>query len=351
MDMSRLILREMKDGEQKALQKLGQKSFPLLEGWFVGMPKAAMVAEYEGNAIGCMMYKFVLAGKKKIAYIDQAFVDPAFHGMGVARRLYTETFQHIWEQGCDGITALVKDDNVGSWKPCMNNGFRRVSVPEAVKQLGFGGLLRLCLVTPLALGVGMDFDLVMKDVPLQNKQGGIRQALAFFLVNLLFAAPLWIRLAVMSPERLVPSLLAFLTVLALLLLPRLLMAVCRREAWRFRFNNCGGLIPFILSLMGNVFPMNANWYPDVYENSSAFLKRMAIPELIKWALFLPLPLLALLPGLYWRALSQISSYILLFSVLPLYPFEAFGAGRVFRYSKVLWAITAALTLLALIFLY
>lgn len=136
MEIQNLIVREMRDGEQKALVKLAHKAFPCFEALFVNHPKRAMVAEYDGQLVGGMMYKFNYAGNKKVAYIEQAFVDPAYHGNGVAKQMYTQTFRFLWEQGCDAITALVKDDNIGSWKPCMDNGFQRVSITEACKRIG-----------------------------------------------------------------------------------------------------------------------------------------------------------------------------------------------------------------------
>lgn len=50
---------------------------------------------------------------------------------------------------------------------------------------------------------------------------------------------------------------------------------------------------------------------------------------------------------YLRSVSQIICYYLIFIIIPLYPFEALGAGRIYRFSRLLWLFTAVLTVLEL----
>lgn len=93
--MDDLIIRQMKEGEQKALIKTAKRAFPFFEGLFVGTPKRAMAAEHKGKIVGGIMYKNVNAGRKNIVYIAEAFVDPGYHGKGVGKKLYAETFDFI----------------------------------------------------------------------------------------------------------------------------------------------------------------------------------------------------------------------------------------------------------------
>lgn len=41
----------MKDGEQKEIVRVGKRAFKLMEAWFVGTPKLAMVADYNGKIV------------------------------------------------------------------------------------------------------------------------------------------------------------------------------------------------------------------------------------------------------------------------------------------------------------
>ena len=45
IEKNKVIIRPMKDGEQKEIVKVGKRAFKLMESLFVGTPKLAMVAE------------------------------------------------------------------------------------------------------------------------------------------------------------------------------------------------------------------------------------------------------------------------------------------------------------------
>lgn len=85
LEKNKLIIRPMKDGEQKEIVKVGKRAFKLMEALFVGTPKQAMVADYNGKIAGSIMYKYFNTKTKKIAYIDEAFVEPEFSGMGIGK--------------------------------------------------------------------------------------------------------------------------------------------------------------------------------------------------------------------------------------------------------------------------
>ena len=136
MDLSKITIRAMRDGEQKEMQQIGKRAFQFVEALFVGRPQKAMAAEYEGRLVGGILYKEFTVRQKRIAYIDEAFVDPDYQGMGIGKKLYTETVEALWKQNYHVLTALVKDDNAGSWKPFLDNGFRRVSVYRIIKEIG-----------------------------------------------------------------------------------------------------------------------------------------------------------------------------------------------------------------------
>lgn len=342
--MDDLIIREMKEGEQKALIKTAKRAFPFFEGLFVGTPKRAMAAEHKGKIVGGIMYKNVNAGRKNIVYISEAFVDPDYHGKGVGRRLYAETFDFIRKQGCDGMTALVKDDNAASFKLFMDNGFKRVSFFEAMRHIGPAGIIKQYFMTPLLFATGMDFYMNMEGITEKEKRGPVSQITAFFLTNILLLLPIWIKLL---GGELFPYALAYIALLALFSAPRCVAALLSGEKSSIRFNNGGGLVTFLVSFGGNAFPMNINWYPEKYADSDAFRRKMAVPELIKWCIFTALPLLAFAQNGYLRAIAQLSCYFLIFMILPFYPCEALGAGRIYKYNKKIWIATAVITCMEL----
>lgn len=347
MNKEKLIIREMKEGEEREIVKTGRRAFPAFEALFVESPRMTMAAVYEDKIIGGIIYKFISSGGKRIAYISEAFVDPDYHGSGVGTKLYKETFCYIWDQGCDGMTALVKDDNVASWKLFMENGFKRVGAFEVIRQAGISGALLQYLKTPVPFAVGMDFYMVMKETSVKEKDTGVCQLFSFLASNFLLLLPVWLQLFRRSPQSLPVFMSAYFTVLTLFVLTRYAGTLFSRRSWKFRFNNGGSFLTVLLGLFGNTFPMNGNWYPDKYENTPDFRRDMAIPEIIKWAVFSLAALLAFTGIPYLRSVSQIICYYLIFIIIPLYPFEALGAGRIYRFSRLLWLFTAVLTVLEL----
>ena len=51
IEKNKVIIRPMKDGEQKEIVKVGKRAFKLMESLFVGTPKLAMVADYNGKIV------------------------------------------------------------------------------------------------------------------------------------------------------------------------------------------------------------------------------------------------------------------------------------------------------------
>lgn len=51
VEKNEIMIRPMKDGEQKEIVRVGKRAFKLMEAWFVGTPKLAMVADYNGKIV------------------------------------------------------------------------------------------------------------------------------------------------------------------------------------------------------------------------------------------------------------------------------------------------------------
>ena len=65
MNKEKLIIREMKVGEEREIVKTGRRAFPAFEALFVESPRMAMAAEYEDKIIGGIIYKFISSGGKR----------------------------------------------------------------------------------------------------------------------------------------------------------------------------------------------------------------------------------------------------------------------------------------------
>ncbi|MDD3921429.1 MAG: hypothetical protein PHO41_09690, partial [Eubacteriales bacterium] len=146
------------------------------------------------------------------------------------------------------------------------------------------------------------------------------QAITYFIVNILLAFPLFLLALGKGSSYLLSNLLAFVTVFGLFLLPRLAAAVVFQKSCHFRLNHGGGGLAVWMGLFNNIFPMNANWYPNVYEKTPKLKRRMAIPELVKWVIFLLLPLLPADQSIYFDAVAKLGYVLLIFMIIPVFPF-------------------------------
>lgn len=347
MELSKIIIREMESGEEKKLLKVAKNAFRSIESLFVSKPETAMVAEYDGVIVGGMIYNIIDSSSKKIAYVDEAFVDFDYQGLGIGKKLYSKTFEHLWSFNCDVITAMVKDDNVGSWKLLEGNHFKKVSFNQIIKEIGFLPFIKHFYKTPFLIAVGMDFYVADKNNTVKEKKVGLSQFFMFIFANLLLLLPLWIKNFIENKNSFLQSFIAYFTVLLVFVCCRAIGKITGKNKCHFRLNNGGMLLPLLLSFFGCTFIINGNWYPDAYDHTDAFRKKLAIPELIKWLVFSLLPLLAFLDNTYCLTLSKTACFFLVFMIIPIYPFNHFGAGRIFRYNKKIWLVTFVISVVEL----
>lgn len=339
-----IMTRLMEPGEAPEVLKIARRAFSGAEALFVSKPKQAMVAVSGEKIVGAIQYKFYSAGGKKIGYYDYAFISPDYHNQGIGNILYKAVADYLLGQGCVALTALVKDDNPGSWSLFLKHGFTRISLPEMVRQFGLFGTLKLYLGSVYGIAVGMDYYVALPDQEcLPGKGGSEKQIAAYVLVNLLLPLCLLFQKSV--------NFGMFFTAYAIFIFGGIFAGyigtLLSKRKWHFRLCNGGGLICMLVNLLGNVFPMVGNWYPVTYENTGSFRRDMGIQALTGWLFVLVLSALSLVTDsqhLLIAYLSQIGSALLLYRVLAVYPFESFGGGRVYRWHKGIYVMMAAVSL-------
>ena len=342
--MGKIVIRPMEEKEAPSVQEIGRRAFVGMERWMIGKPKKALVAEEDGRLAGAVMYKFMKAGGKRIGYIDFAFVDPKRHNRGIGTALYGAAVEYLWAQeGCDALTALVKDDNVGSWSLFLKNGFARVSLPELVRQFGLGGALKQYFGAPFCLGVGMEYYVALreKDCP-SGKSGSAGQIAAHLLANALLFL---VALAGRTQHAFAFSAAYFALLLGGIAAGFVGTRFSRRD-WRFRHINGGALTCALVNLTA-LLPMVGNWYPIRHEKTREFRRDMGRVALCDWLFMLVMTAIATLGGMSHvviRFAGQIGTFFLIYRIIPFYPFESYGGRRVLDWSK--W-VYAAMTICSL----
>lgn len=347
-----ISIRMMNPQEAKEVQQLGRRAFMGLESLFVSKPKEAVVALDGDRIVGAVIMKFLKGNKgQTIGDFSAGFIDHDYRDLGIGGKLYKAATNHFWERGCDYITAEVKDDNVGSWSLLEKNGYVRTELLENFSHLGSKGMLSILLGTPVPYACGMDFYLASKKNPVKEKTTPTAvQIIVFLLLNLLLACTILI----LNPK---VQLTWFMLAYGILLLGDVL---CTRigagfgiRKWQYRMTNCGFLISLLIPLLGTVFPMSGNWMPRQYESTPKLRKELGISALAGWAF---IAILVILSGLdtdrhiLVTYLHSLGSMLLLYRIIPVYPFGGLGSARVYQMNKIIYAAMAGISLLVIFFL-
>lgn len=333
-----IVIREFQPGEERQIQKIGMSAFKSMEGLFISKPKHAKVAVVDGELAGSMYYQMVPCKKKSVCYITYAFVDPKFQGKGIGARLYRETIDYIRSLGCEVITALVKGDNVGSFGLIEHCGLRKCSMFEFAKLVGVKGILSVFWGTEHNIACGMDF----YSTDVKEKKGSRKELASYMILNtFILLLSFWSHKA-----EFLPYIGGAVTVLAFVALLGSMIRLISKQRWQFRMNNCGLLVTMIITAIGGVFPMIGRWYPEKYSLEKSARRELCISALLEWdGLILAGVLLGRLAPVqaYWKAVAMVVDMMLIYRMIPTYPYSEFGGNRVWKYNKILYGIHVLMT--------
>ena len=340
-----IMIRKMEPGESIQVKKLARKAFVGIERFFISTPKNTMVAVVDDKIVGGINIKIIESNGKKIGYFDAAFIDPHYHGQGIGKMLYEATTKYLWESGCDALSALVKDDNVASWKLFENNGFCLTSFVEATKHLGFLTMMKQYFTTPFFISNGMEYYLVVKNQKVMPKKViSSRQIIWFILANFILMLTSMLTRSAMQFSVFISS---YLFLLSVGVITGYIGTCFSKRQWHFRVNSGGGVIVALINMI-EIYPLIGNWYPLQYENTKSFRKDMGITALCEWLFLLIITLISYVFGAEYLFLAytyQIGSILLLYRILALYPFESFGGRRVYDWNKKIYLAMSIVTII------
>lgn len=344
-----IVIRKMEASESKEVKKIAAKAFGFgIERLFVSEPKEAMVALLDDKIVGGINTKYITSGKHKIGYYDTAFIDPNYHGQGIGKLLYEKTTEQFWKDKCTALSALVKDDNVASWKLFLNNGLKQVNILEVIKHLGFIATLKLYFTTPYFIGNGMEHYFTVKDRTVESKKiNTVKQIMLFLLANILILLA-----GAFTRSNMIP----FIAIIMVILLGSIgfgyIGTKLTKEKWNYRLNSCGAVLCVFITFLGNVFPLIGNWYPNKYTNSLKFRRNMGIVALCEWIYMMGITLTGILlkdSNYVFRLFADVGALLLVYKIIFVYPFEAFGGNRVLGWNKGIYAVCAILSAILIYF--
>lgn len=330
MDIS---IRQMKAEEASLVHKLGKGSFDFVDNIFIAKPKNALLAIRGEEIVGSTSYKiFPAKNSQKIGYVETAFVKKGCEGQGIGNILYKEITDFLKIQGCTTVTAIVKDDNVASWRLFEKNDYHILSFIKLWKEYGLGGSLHLGFEGLMFIAVGYHMWSTVKTV----KSNQLMQFFIFIILNIFAFIPRVFYLA--SLQDFIIQMVAVLILLVVPVLAGRLATLFYKEKWEFCVVRGGIFISLLVCAIGGIFPIVGRSFPKQYNHTDKLKRQMAIEALVEWTG----ALLLVVAGVYLKDEGRIWDFIrifgkglLLYRSIPIYPFESYGGGRIWGYNKAL----------------
>ncbi|MDL2234693.1 GNAT family N-acetyltransferase [Christensenellaceae bacterium OttesenSCG-928-L17] len=338
-----VVLRDMVPGEEKVLYKAALKSFSPVEALGASVPKRAVVATVDGEIAGAMfLAAFNGRGGQKIGYLSLGFIKKAYRGRGIGKQLFTAAVENQKTEGCNVITAMVKDDNVASWSLLERQGFSMPGFVAFFHEFGLTTGFMLWLKTLFCISCGMNFWVSKKIKPVKS----FPEMLSYLSINLFFILLCELLASVKTDEAMAIPLLGGLIVLSASILFGYIGSLLSGGTWRFGLTRGGILISGALMLLGTFFPLLGRWYPADWQNTASQKKALGMQAACEWGLLLLFYGITLLfiGGTLQTQILQNLYVLLLFRVVAVFPFEHFGGGRVCRWSKSAFVLLSVGTL-------
>lgn len=353
-----VTVRPMRPEEKWKVIKLGMASFHPVLALLVPMsinPDIIVAEGEDGGIAGAIFPRIIEVKGRKIGFVDFIFTAPSRQGQGIGGALLDAALEWFRRQGCEEALATVDGCNSPSWCLFHSRGFRRWRVSEQWREMGLHWL-------PLILRTAHFFDaggfylrrkLREEPDPVSFDRGVIPWAVSTLILGIL----LWVavlRRGIRTPFA--PGVIA-----GCLAIPFLYMAV--RTAMRyamaqklglpleFRPWESGVILASALTLaFGGFMPLTGAFYvaqPDFnYHRSRREAGLMALAEVLaSWGLmavfaaFKALGVssimvkLGFFAGIGWAVLDVLGW---------VFPSHATNAIHLWRWNKLIWAMTALL---------
>lgn len=340
-----IAFRKMEAKDKGKVIMLALRTFHSLEGVFIGNPKDAIVACDGEKIVGAATLNIYSYKKGTLGYVDYAFIDPNVQNAGIGKKMYAEVIQELKSRGCNEVAAVVRSDNVQSFHLFEKNGMNRCSLLQGYRILGFGGMVKLLLFTPYWAAACGDFYLTHSD----SKRGSISQILWYIWINVAF-----MMLGIITGKSSIFSyMLAGICTMSLTIAAGGIAGLFTKERWTFRLSTGGGLLSAILGIFQTFFPVVGKWYPEQFNKSKGQKRLLAVSALSEWYMLLLLYVIAnigLKDSAFLSSLSRVAGTLLVYRIIPTYPFNEYGGGRVYRYSKMIYLIQFVITLFLLMWI-
>lgn len=309
-----------------------------------GKPEWGFYAHEEEEYVGGVLLEKMGPGEGLLSWI---FVDSNAQGHKLGSRLLQAGIEDLDAEGLTTQFSLVRADNTASWNMFAKNGYTRPSVLKSLFGYSMKGLLKRFGYT-LATG----YSTWVRDDSRSN--ANVHPKRWAILKSLLFSLFIGAALSLSSVRGIEFFFVGMAVVAGITALRMLVAYPIARMSGPVRFDAPQGGTPLsvILALaFGAWWPTFGFFVPKAdiwrdrefarYNGLQAFATWMSLPLVYVGMRFL-------YPVVFSAGLEGILDLIIIYQVIPVFPFDGMDGAKVLNYSKVLYGVGAVVSVLAIV---
>lgn len=302
---------------------------------------------HEGDdLVGGVLLEKMGPGEGLLSFI---FVDSRAQGHTLGSRLLETGIQAMDDEGLKTQFSLIRADNTASWNMFARNGYTRPSVLKSLFGYSMKGLPKR-----LAYALATGYSTWVRDDSVEN--ASVHPKRAAILKSLLFSLFIGAALSLFSLRGIEFFFIGMAMVTGITALRMLVAFPIARMSGPVRFDAPQGGTPLsvILALVfGAWWPTFGFFVPkaDIWRDRE-FARYNGLQAFATWMslVLVSVGMSLFYPALFGLGLEVILGLIIVYQLIPFFPFDGMDGARVLNYSKLLYAVGVAVSALAIVFL-
>ena len=308
-------------------------------------PNWGFYAHEGDDFVGGVLLEKMSPGEGLLSWI---FVDSKAQGHKLGSRLLETGIHAMDEEGLKTQFSLVRADNTASWNMFAKNGYTRPSVLKSLFGYSGKGLLKR-----FGYSLATGYSTWVRDDSVEN--ASVHPKRWAILKSLLFSLFIGAALSLFSLRGIEFFFIGMAMVAGITALRMLAAYPVARMFGPVRFDAPQGGTPLsvILALaFGAWWPTFGFFVPeaDIWRDRE-FARYNGMQAFATWmSLVLVYVGMSLLyPALFTAGLEVILDLIIIYQLIPFFPFDGMDGARVLSYSKILYAVGVVVSLSVIIF--
>ena len=308
-------------------------------------PKWGFYAHEGDDFVGGVFIEKVSPTEGMLSWI---FVDPKAQGHKLGSRLLDAGIKAMDEKGLRTQFSLIRVDNTASWNMFAKHGYTRESVLRSL--FGYSGK---SFLKRLGYSFAMGYSTWVKDE--SRKNISIHPRKLALIKSLLFSLFIGMALSLFSIRGFEYFYIGIATVVGITALRMVVAYPIARMCGPVRFDapQGGTSLSLIVALVfGSWLPTFGFFVPekDIWSDHE-FARYNGLQAFATWMsmVFVYVGLGLFNPVFFSSGLEIIMNIVIIYQMIPFFPFDGMDGAKVRRYSEVLYIIGVIISLLAMFF--